>query len=1157
MLVVDLHPGTFLDSEQEVVPRSSAPANFALHDGMLYFAASDSSNGRELWKTGGTGPTTSLVRNIRGFAGHSSPSDLTSTDGDLFFIADGGQGREVFHTDGTFAGTQIARDIRPGSASSQLFTRGMAKFGSSVVFAANDNIVGPEVWISDGTFEGTKILQEIQLGRNSSTVPVGLSTIDAEVYFGVSGEVWRTNGADMSPVKLDLDTLATEGSQPTEIVYAGGTAFFAADDGVHGNELWMSDGTPQGTGVFADLAAGESGSYPDYLTVVGSKLFFAADEGGGSELWVTDGATTTLLDIAPLDGSYPNRLVPAGNRLFFSADDETHGRELWVSDGTTAGTLMLGDINDDSSSSNPIPLANVNGTFFFFADNSVIGQALWKTDGTPVGTSMVKDIFPGEDDFFIPEGESTVKVAVVDDKLYFAAEDGIHGSEIWVTDGTANGTKLFKDLLPGEEGSHPGELLAVGDSFFFAADVPSAEPDEFGEFFSTGQELWFSDTTVAGTNVYADINMLNGGSAPQSLLLAGTKMYFSATDGIRGRELWSVATKPETVVVNSIGDAADNDPNDGICFTGNLIQRDAQTEPECTFRAAITNSNATNGSEVRFNIPASVGPLGYFTLQPQTAFDVITKPIVIDGSSQPSPLNSPPLNLPIIEIDGSQTPDRTNGLVIATNESTVRGLVINRFTGVEQGGVGIHIDGGRGNVIVGNYIGTDITGSVIDPDGNPGSGDEYGNTTGIDIDDAPRNRIGSRFPQDRSVISGNRVIGVAISGFPAAGNEVLGNFIGTSADGGSALGNLGIGVFIGGSPGNRIGGGVTGEGNVISGNSDGIRIARVDSENNEVVGNLIGTDLTGAVALGNRMSGVFLIDAPNNVIGGPTPETRNVISGNSLHGVRIEGVQSTNNQVLGNFIGTDFEGNVSNPATLLGNSDAGILIVDAANNIIGPHGEFDAVCEAATPGNTIAGNQNASVRIDGDDATGNVVHCNAIFANEGFGIDLGSDGVTANDREDIDGNPNEFQNFPIVTLIDGNQNETRVSGTLASTPSRNFRVDFYATDITAATKLEHAQQGGRHIGQLSVTTDATGYVSFRVDDLGGTLSHEVITATATDSAGNASEFGPFTPDLEGAGDFEIRTPVILVPGIFGSFPLDDEDIIGDEIYQKYLTKLGI
>ncbi len=250
-----------------------------------------------------------------------------------------------------------------------------------------------------------------------------------------------------------------------------------------------------------DIFPGSDSSFSDdsFFTNVNGTLFFVANDGTtGRELWKSNGtAAGTILvkDIFPgVGGSSPSFLTNVNGTLFFMANDGTTGWELWKSNGTALGTTLVKDINPGGDSSILFPsfgvLTNVNGTLFFVANDGTTGGELWKSDGTTIGTTLVKDIRPGSsvNDPW-PGGLTNVNGT-----LFFVANDGTTGGELWKSDGTTIGTTLVKDIRPVFASSELRWLTNVNGTLFFVANDGT-----------TGPELWKSDGTTIGTTLFKDI----------------------------------------------------------------------------------------------------------------------------------------------------------------------------------------------------------------------------------------------------------------------------------------------------------------------------------------------------------------------------------------------------------------------------------------------------------------------------------------------------------------------------------------------------------------------------------------------------------------------------------------------------------------------------
>lgn len=396
-------------------------------------------------------------------------------------------------------------------------------------------------------------------------------------------------------------------------------------------------------------------------------------------------------------------------------------------------------------------------------------------------------------------------------------------------------------------------------------------------------------------------------------------------------------------------------------------------------------------------------------------------------------------------------------------------------------GVLITGEGTTRNVVRGNWIGLDAGGTL-----------DRGNSAGLVIGGGASGNVVGGPGAGRNVISGNDGPGIAIVDPTTRNNRVAGNFVGTDASGTAALGNASQGVGIGnGAADNVVGGTAPGARNVIAASGfDGVQINGAGTTGNRVVGNFIGTDRTGAVALGNGSDGVAILGlAAGNVVGGRAPGAGNVISGNGDHGVRL--ANATGNRVLGNRIGV-----AAASLDALGNGQDGVNAgLGSSGNQIGG--------TAAGQGNVIAHNALAGVAVA--DGTRNAIRRNRIFDNGGLGIDLGAAaGVTPNDLDDPDAGPNDLLNFPVLDLARRTAAGLRVKGSINTELNKTLRVEFFASP--APDGSGHGE-GRRYLGFVLVQTLAGTSATFNtLLGVTGVSPGQVVTATATDEDGNTSEF---------------------------------------------------
>lgn len=513
--------------------------------GIVYFTLADTEHGNELWRTDGTPAGTSIAVDLVPGKGRGV-SSVASLGDDLWLTDYTFDGR--WRSDGTPAGTVHL---------SSVLDTPRAALNGRAFFSGYDLLHGAELWSTDGTPEGTSAVVNIQPDIAASSSPFFLAATRDRLFFaGWTSEyrLWTTDGTAEGTRSLFLwqDT-----SSP--VVYHGALYFV-----VKSSELWRSDGTPEGTSLVETLPK------IDGLFVAGDVLYI----GGASlgiALWASDGTAagtvplgnTTLLAASKdflgrllvnydtaTDGTRPPRPFFTSP---FSAGEQT---AWWVGGGTIymAGfdprqsTVRFfkshGAPNDASAivtltgvASAPSAAIATTTQLFFAVDDGAHGSELWRTDGTAAGTYLVKDIRGGSG------SSSPDDFAVLDDRLLFTADDGVFGRELWISDGTPAGTRMVQNIAPLAASSIPRASSSIvvqnGIAWFMANDGLH------------GYELWRSDGTPAGTYLAADIEAGPLSSLPSPMSVVGGAMVVAATTIESGRELWAV---PSPEVAISIAD---------------------------------------------------------------------------------------------------------------------------------------------------------------------------------------------------------------------------------------------------------------------------------------------------------------------------------------------------------------------------------------------------------------------------------------------------------------------------------------------------------------------------------------------------------------------------------------------------------------------------
>ena len=581
---------------KDLTPGSSSTEFFALKqiENTLYFNSNGGGMGHQLWRSDGTEVGTTIVKQYA--HGSSAPSEVFKFKNKIYFAANyDGNGLELWETDGSEAGTLLVKDINVGAGSSITWYGGVPTFtvmGDYFYFAADDGINQTQLWKSDGTTLGTVMVKRIHPTLGS--FPYNLTVLNNMLFFRSSGdgvvpnlndELWRSDGTEAGTV-IVKDINPNAGAEILYLTRSENLLFFTADDGVSGNELWRTDGSAAGTFITKDLN-NSSAAYPQGFAASGNDLVFFNQPGSDKvEIWKSNGlengtALVKEVSLGPDGSPYPNATYVEG-KLFFTMNDVASGHELWISDGSDAGTKIVKDIFAGPSSAhagtNLNRLSHLGNQVMFTADDGVNGTELWKSDGTESGTMMVKDlnlsgmlgserfgvfdnIFYFFDDFklYRSDGTSAGTYLVKDinpsragltafdpfvfnnGKLYFSADDGVHGLEIWTSDGTEAGTYMLKDIFPSNEFTYAKVMGSLNGTIYLSVNDGVH-----------GAELWKSDGTEAGTAILKDINP-EGWSLPMDFVAVGNSFYFTANDAEHGKELWkSDGTEAGTVLVKDI-----------------------------------------------------------------------------------------------------------------------------------------------------------------------------------------------------------------------------------------------------------------------------------------------------------------------------------------------------------------------------------------------------------------------------------------------------------------------------------------------------------------------------------------------------------------------------------------------------------------------------
>ncbi len=400
-----------------------------------------------------------------------------------------------------------------------------AGLGGSLIFTVDN-----QVWITDGSVNGTTMLKEFVV--NDTLKPTGLTGMNGSVYFFADDsthgyELWVTDGSvggtqmimDINPgalgsITYQNTTTFTNMVLPYNLQYFNGRLYFAADDGVHGRELWSTDGTSQGTTMFNDINSGTAdGASPKFIVAAGNKLYFQAFspvEFNG--LFATDGTVSGTVCFYDTSASpvLLGNMTPCGDKLIYTVSNISDISGVYISDGTEAGTKLL--LPGNRLIGDAIVL---NNKAYFFASPNILGCSLYETNGTASGTIAV---YNNMNVFNDVNQWTPGHLLTLNNKLLFSAYNGSDRG-IWTSDGTTSGTTFVKELIENPSVPLPYHLTPFNNQVYMRACDSNRN-----------NIIWRTDGTTAGTQKI-DMPVMNSMESSSGLLLRKYLRYKMVSTG--------------------------------------------------------------------------------------------------------------------------------------------------------------------------------------------------------------------------------------------------------------------------------------------------------------------------------------------------------------------------------------------------------------------------------------------------------------------------------------------------------------------------------------------------------------------------------------------------------------------------------------------------
>lgn len=571
-----------------------------------------------------------------GNVGVGSPAFVEAAGTTFFFAQHGSLGRELWKTDGTTEGTVVVKDINAGGGSSDN-GGAIVSFNDRAYFPASDG-VRTRLWVSDGTPSGT---MAVNLAENVFD-PTDLTAVGPRLYFTArdEGNNWGLYSVTTAQPAQQVVLASFGANPPSGLEPFNGNLYFQGWSALAGWELWTSNGTPEGTRILHNVNPNAGDSSPRDLTPFGGFLYFVATNNNeGTELYRTTGVVGSLEQLVSRTGitginanaasSFPSGLTVFNSRLYFAADGGAGegGGELWRTTGDGVTAERVANLNSGAANSFPSELTVFDGALFFSATNDPAGnRKLFRTSGglddvqvvqigpetnvnpfptnfAVAGNRLLFDAFGGFDDelWSVTSASATAAVLVKDihptagsfptaitpirggSMAYFRADDGTHGAELWLTDGTTDGTRLVRDTSDDQASGGSSRMVVFGGQVFFVASDNKAGANE---------ELWRTDGTPAGTVLQSDL-WVGGQSRPDNFTIVGTRMYMTAQTGAGRFDIFRLDA-PGGVPVNvTQNQAFTQRPTQLAAFKDRLV---FSADAGGTKRLWVTDGNPANTS---------------------------------------------------------------------------------------------------------------------------------------------------------------------------------------------------------------------------------------------------------------------------------------------------------------------------------------------------------------------------------------------------------------------------------------------------------------------------------------------------------------------------------------------------------------------------------